>query len=169
MANTYQSDYTGAQHDTYATKSSLINLIYPIGSIYISMNETDPAILFGGTWERISGRFLLGCGGDGPGANNDVNTPQQLPAEQQMWFSDLHPGVTSGEYYHTLTAYEMPKHSHITKSTESAASNGAGWSMYAVNYYVNNDHALGTNEVGASMAHNNMPPYITVAIWQRIS
>ena len=31
------------------------------------MNETDPAILFGGTWERISGRFLLGCGGDGPG------------------------------------------------------------------------------------------------------
>jgi len=34
------------------------------------MNETDPGTLFGGTWERISGRFLIGCGSTGPGANN---------------------------------------------------------------------------------------------------
>ena len=173
MANTYQSTYTGAQHDTYATKSSLINLIYPIGSIYISMNETDPSILFGGTWERISGRFLLGCGGDGPGANNDTNTPQQLSEEQQVWFSDLHPGVTSGEYYHTLTTPEMPTHSHDSYgelpriNDDSVSGNKYGhttefsWWFKGVSTSV--------KPAGQSMAHNNMPPYITVAIWQRIS
>ena len=36
--------------------------IYPIGSIYISANSTNPHDLFGGTWEQLKDRFLLGCG-----------------------------------------------------------------------------------------------------------
>ena len=36
--------------------------IYPVGSIYMSVNATDPARLFGGTWERIKEKFLLGAG-----------------------------------------------------------------------------------------------------------
>lgn len=36
---------------------------YPVGAIYLSVNDTDPASLFGGTWERISqGQSLLGAG-----------------------------------------------------------------------------------------------------------
>lgn len=36
--------------------------IYPIGSIYISTSSTNPHDLFGGTWEQIKGRFLIGVG-----------------------------------------------------------------------------------------------------------
>lgn len=44
--------------------NSLIDRIYPVGSIYMSINETDPATLFGGTWERLAnGRCLIGGGG----------------------------------------------------------------------------------------------------------
>lgn len=40
----------------------IINIVYPVGSIYMSVNSTSPASLFGGTWERIKDRFLLASG-----------------------------------------------------------------------------------------------------------
>lgn len=39
-----------------------IDLIYPIGSIYMSLNGTPPNYLFGGVWQKIEGRFLLAQG-----------------------------------------------------------------------------------------------------------
>ena len=71
--------------------SDIIGKIYPVGSIYMSMSATNPATLFGvGTWARISqGRFLLGA---------DDSTYKA--------------GGTGGEATHTLTAEEMPAHSH---------------------------------------------------------
>ena len=37
--------------------------LYPVGSIYISTNDTEPKNIIGGTWERIKDTFLL-CAGD---------------------------------------------------------------------------------------------------------
>ena len=62
--------------------------IYPVGSIYMSVNATDPARLFGGTWERIKEKFLLGAG--------DTHTP----------------GSTGGEFEHKLTVPELASHYH---------------------------------------------------------
>ena len=39
-----------------------ISSVYPIGSIYMSVNPTDPSTLFGGSWEQIQDRFLLASG-----------------------------------------------------------------------------------------------------------
>ena len=61
--------------------------IYPIGSIYISANSTNPHDLFGGTWEQLRDRFLLGCG-----------TKEN--------------GAIGGEENHTLTVAESPSHNH---------------------------------------------------------
>lgn len=53
---------TGAPNDKYITKQDLIDIVYPVGSIYMSLNNVSPATLFGGTWTRISGRMLRGAG-----------------------------------------------------------------------------------------------------------
>ena len=44
-------------------RNDIGNIVYPVGSIYMSMNETNPSTLFGGTWERLAdGRCLIGGG-----------------------------------------------------------------------------------------------------------
>lgn len=198
MAN-YESTHTGAWHDNQLSIDELFDRIYPIGSIYISMNETDPGTLFGGTWERISGRFLLGCGGTGPGANNYTGFGS-LTTAQETLFSDLQPGSTGGEYFHTLSVAEMPAHNHAVfifnannQNFTAMRANGSGgwdtapsgarlpsghvaWQSASFKTAGSNYSGIGTGDfagntdiIGSTWGHNNMPPYLTVCMWQRIS
>lgn len=46
----------------YVNGKSLLDLTYPVGSVYMSVNSTNPANLFGGTWEQLKDRVLVGAG-----------------------------------------------------------------------------------------------------------
>ena len=72
--------------------------MHPIGSYYLSDESTSPASLFGGTWEQIKDRFLVGAG-------NSYSV-----------------GATGGEATHTLTTSEMPSHSHERGTMEIEGS-----------------------------------------------
>lgn len=127
--------------DTDATPWGRINFdrIYPVGSIYLSVADTDPAALFGGTWQRIRDVFLLAAG--------DAYAP----------------GSTGGEAKHTLTVEEMPGHRHETYRTMTGQS---GDNIY-VPSDSGTAHGVDTTAVGGSAPHNNMPPYLAVNVWQR--
>jgi microcystin-dependent protein len=107
--------------------------------------------IYGGTkWEKIEGRFLLG-------ANN------------------LYPiGSTGGEATHTLTVNEMPPHRHVTQGYHTLAPSSLGVDNNRVaqaNSFISGD-PLNTDPnmhlAGLGQAHNNMPPYKAVYIWERI-
>lgn len=89
--------------------SSIVNLIYPVGSIYLSVNETSPATLFGGTWEQLQDRFLIGAG-------NDYSLNGIGGATSQSYT----PAGSVGS--HTLTTSEIPSHNHTF--TGSAVNTG---------------------------------------------
>ena len=116
------------------------NLVYPVGSIYMSVNSASPEVLFGGTWERIQDTFLLAAG------------------------NSYAAGETGGEAAHTLTVDEMPSHSHdFIRSTGTVASganrssaNTGGTALAGV-----------IGNTGGDQPHNNMPPYLAVYMWQR--
>ena len=123
--------------------------LYPIGSIYISVNSANPNTLFGGTWEKIENRFLLGSG-------------------------DGHLlGSTGGEEEHTLTTNEMPKHRHgYNTYQEGYPSNYTGAGNYRtpvqrIPWSAEVTENTYSSETGSSQAHNNMPPYLVVNIWKR--
>ena len=79
--------------------------IYPIGSIHLSINETNPSTLFGiGEWELLKDRFLIGAG-------NKYNV-----------------GNKGGSTSHTLTINEMPSHTHIQNA--HAHTDGTFWKHY---------------------------------------
>lgn len=124
-------------------KNIIADMIYPVGSIYMSVNSTSPATLFGGTWEQIEDRFLLSAG--------DTYTA----------------GSTGGEATHTLTVNEMPSHNH------SAWLNGGGSiSGYGLDYtYTNECRSYDGSDIidnkGGGQAFNIMPPYLAVYVWKR--
>lgn len=151
MAN-YQSTHTGQEHDAYCTKSQLINLVYPVGSIYMSINSTSPQTLFGGTWQQISDTFLLAAG------------------------STYTAGSTGGEATHTLTTNEMPEHTHTHKVWVFNGSSFSGGNRYGFGYSAAGTLTSGASSgevqhynlnTGGSQAHNNMPPYLSVYMWKR--
>lgn len=140
------------------TGSITLNMVYPVGSIYMSINNANPSILFGGTWEQISGRFLIGVGS----CTDDNN---------ETW--EFVNGQAYGEYNHRLTVEEMPVHSHWTK--ENAPGLYAGWGTKSDNGWItsavnqDNGGTWETNTTGGDQTHNNMPPYLAVYMWKRIS
>jgi hypothetical protein len=141
---------------------TILDLIYPIGSIYISVNATNPSTLFGGTWEAISqGRCLMGAG---EVQNNNDNWCGIT--RQGDWTA--YAGNMGGEVTHTLTINEMPTHNHGTSGyfggdgQEHPLSWLSTTSGNAIGYnYMNNN--------GGGQAHNNMPPYLVVYMWKRVS
>ena len=130
--------------------TNTVNALIPaIGEIYISASDEDPSLRFGGTWERIKDTFLLASG--------------------EMY----NLGEVGGESTHTLTIDEIPSHAHMfnrhqlwrTESVpEAGTSDGYGVSNKTLTVYQDN-----TAFIGGGQAHNNMPPYMTVAIWKRIA
>ena len=129
------------------TVDQILGLVYPVGSIYMSINNVSPATLFGGKWVQIKGRFLLGA-------------------------SDVYKAnTTGGEATHALTTDEMPSHQHSIPYP-----NAAGPEEAAIGYPADSDinkswgaEMCKTKSAGGSAAHNNMPPYLVVYMWRRLS
>lgn len=163
-----ESNIKALQQNT--TPSKLVDLIYPIGSFYMSMNETDPSLLFGGTWVHVGGRFLLGAT---MSSDTGLDTYGYIKSSAGYWYHfnlageriNLNgTGVTWGEVNHTLTIDEMPSHVH-DGVRRAAIGNEGGLSMGTSSGSANTDYL--TNATGGGLAHNNMPPYFTVHMWYR--
>ena len=125
-------------------------MAHPIGSIYSSTASTSPADLFGGTWERIKGRFIWGI-------DDSENA-----------------GDTGGEATHKLTVDEMPSHNH-TITFLNGGDGGIATDGLTVQrgYYGNGDNLakipqnFEISNNGGNMPHNNMPPYYGAYVWRR--
>lgn len=124
---------------------------WPIGSIYMSVNSTSPANLFGGTWERISDTFLFAASSSYPA------------------------GSTGGEFTHKLTQSELPNYSLSVANGSNVIRSKTG--SYADAYVQTQSSGWGipnwesktvtVASGGSGAAHNNMPPYLSVWIWKR--
>lgn len=128
--------------------------VYPIGSVYMSLSDTNPTSLFGGTWEQIKGRFLVGCGSNGV----DLSTEA---------------GDVGGEANHTLTINEMPSHEHdiIYGANNKYVQLNTGSDQYKLTWTTDGEARYGAElkakAVGGNQPHNNLPPYLSVYMWKR--
>lgn len=176
--------------DTYQPLvDALLALIYPVGSIYMSVNDTNPATFLGGTWVRWGqGRVPVGVNEN----DSDFETPEK----------------EDGEKKHQLTTDEMPNHRHLGQYTKTrtytthaqtptdppsqAIEVYQGTREVEVQYNVVKDNVsttafytsgsgaisdifysekvtstYGVADNGGDIAHNNLQPYITCFMWKR--
>lgn len=137
-------------------KQVLLDFIYPVGTYVVIENSNfdtkeKMAAHYGGTWEKIEGRFILGAS------------------------STYSVGSTGGEATHTLTENEMPSHTHTmsagsTNSTNHEHSTANGANVIAMcPTKANLGHNPLSNAKGGNQPHNNMPPYRVAYIYKRIA
>lgn len=130
------------------TVDQILKLVHPVGSIYMSINNVSPATLFGGKWVQIEGRFLLGA-------------------------SDVYKAnTTGGEATHALTTDEMPEHRHSIYYPNAGGPYGDAALSYPEGSGTDKTweaEMCKTQSAGGSAAHNNMPPYLVVYMWRRLS
>ena len=108
------------RHDV-VVKSELLDMVYPVGSIYMSVASTSPATLFGGTWDRLKSRFLLGAEDTGDTTDDPYVAGNTGGAASQSYTpAGTNSGGSVGD--HTLTTDEMPSHDHTF--TGSAVTSG---------------------------------------------
>lgn len=156
----------------HANNLLILDNIYPVGSIYMNVNPTNPSTLFGGTWERISqGRCLMG---EGVVQSNNDNWCGKI--NQGDWTA--YAGNTGGEVYHLLTMKEMPTHSHglgngVGYMYVNGANSGVGTTGVSMDpgawWHESYKGSLFFETQGGNLMHNNMPPYLVVYIWKRVS
>lgn len=119
--------------------NTTLDSIYPIGSVYISLTDTNPGTYLKGTWEQFAqGRTLVGVGSGSDGSNTqtfDVND-------------------TGGEYKHMLTKKELSFIDYGALLQQNGSSIGV--------------HSHGPGESG-SVKMSLMQPYYTVYFWKRIA
>lgn len=144
----------------FYNKQEVFLAVHPVGSVFLSTDGTEPAELYGGTWEQIKDAFLLGAG-------------DTYAAES-----------TGGEEKHTLTESELP---NVTGSVDFQSNgNNQGIVSGVSGVFTMGQISLGAfrpnNKVseeniarqfrmsfGSNLPHNNMPPYYSVYIWRRVA
>lgn len=168
----------------------LIDIIYPIGSIYTSLNDVNPSLLFGGYWEKIQGQFLLASGteynvGETGGSEYTILTVNELPSHTHIQNSHTHtqaghshkPSTTSQNFLITDTNIKINETKKVFPNSGTSAyyvyttdyKNGIG-EVNATNSAtptINGQTATNQN-TGSGGTHSNMPPYLVVHMWKRM-
>ena len=147
----------------------IIDLIYPVGAIYMSVNTVNPSLLFGGEWEQIEDTFLLASGstysnGDTGGSadavvvkhNHTQNSHSHTPSSDRSFMT-----APSGSNWTELQGSNISGSGHHYVATSDTSN-------YNV-YVQGSGSTTATNkETGVDGTNKNMPPYLTVNVWKRI-
>ncbi len=169
------------------TWASVFDMIYPVGSIYMSVNNTDPGTLFGGTWAQIQDSFILAAGSTYAGGSTGGAATINLSHSHTVNSHNHSLPANTGS--HTLTVEEIPSHSHNyplldVGDTSTPKSDGVAWQRRTYWNYVNSSsvgggkghtHSIGGNtgdkspgtDSKLSSTQSILPPYLAVYVWKR--
>lgn len=133
-----------------AIYQALLNMVYPVGSIYMSVNSVSPASFLGGTWERIQDKFLLAAGSShGAGATGGSETAAL--SQHKHKYDNI--------YIEPATIQKSPNGEWVLVYDSSAS----GGELSAKSNGQTRNEGTGTDPI------STMPPYLAVYVWKRVS
>lgn len=144
-------------------KNDLLDMIYPVGSIYMSVENKSPATFLGGTWTALHDRILLGAGGSY--AVNATGGSRDATVVAHTHTASI---ASSGAHYHDTAA--------LATTGSTSGNLGEAFTKYGTTRdirvpYSGNDgthtHTPTIDSTGVSVSGANMPPYLGVYMWKR--
>ena len=136
-------------------KDRLMSKVYPVGSIYMSINEVSPSALFGGVWERIENAFLLAASKEHPAGEAGGAVTHSHGK------GDLVAAIgTSGGTPSRIGFMHDNTHKGQTATYSIGGQNGS----YKEGETINHNTAI----IGETGDSSSMPPYLSVYMWVRI-
>lgn len=157
----------------FKVEDANFNKIYPVGSIYMSVNSTNPSTLFGGEWEKIEDKFLLASGSNYNLGSTGGSADSVVVSHNHTQVGHTHEPSNTG--YNFLVsqgniAVNGTKRAFPRTSTDGyhfvfTDDDNVGISEYATTSSV----APTINSKGESGTGKNMPPYLAVNVWVRIA
>ena len=140
-----QADITALQNADNVLSAQIngvIDKIYPIGSIYMSMNNTNPQTFLGGTWEQIKDCFMWATGD-----TTEMLVRKYIPSGAKYYFTA---GSRGGEFYTSLAEQEMPSHTH----TQNSHNHTQGYHMHFLLGGKTNTNAWSANVLSLKNSNN---------------
>lgn len=168
----------------------LLDLVYPIGSIYISANNVNPSEFLGGTWEQITDKFLLAAGSTytaGSTGGSATKTIEKANLPNYTLYSASHTHTFTGSASSFSGSGNLKRGDYTVVAAD--ANGGSTWryilkgatglSTYTDYYSISvsgSVTAKGTNSGttitvssgGSGTAMDIMPPYEVVYAWKRV-
>lgn len=160
-------DTTLSYGDIYFGKNTIFDLIYPVGSIYMSVSSTDPGTLFGGTWERWGqGRVPVGVSDtdDDFGAGKTGGSKAaSLPYHSHGMFSGSRgPSGVDGFVGGDASSLQP-------QNPSGSGADGFLFTISRTDSRYNSAYTAETASAGsANTSKSNLQPYITCYMWKRI-
>lgn len=127
-------------------RKEIRDLIYPVGSVYLSVINVNPSTLFGGTWEKIYGGYLYGAG-----QKIDKTT-------YEGW----------GTQSHTLTTDEIPSHNHESQGWAEVTDGSGSYKVFGA-VSGGSSSGVGTKNTGGGLGHTHNIATMDVFVWKRIA
>ena len=155
-------------------KSYLLDYVYPVGSIYMSVNSTSPQTFLGGTWTRLTDTFLLAAGST-YAADDGTHTTATGGAASVSYTP------AGSATSHALTVGELPAHYHAMRYATASGSLTGGYDWVTTGkatWSGATEISTGMKGAGSGRGHTHgfsgtkatiktMPPYLTVYVWKR--
>ena len=139
----------------------LVDLVYPVGSLYMSTNSTNPSTLFGGTWQPYAqGRCLIGAGEGDDGTTSMSFAPDSTGGKYKV---DL------THYHHSPVGYDN-NHFYMGRLRDNSFDYDDPSSANGYSFSGGTSAMSSTKHFGTSDALNEISlitPYTTVYIWRR--
>ena len=180
-------DPSGTPITKKSTVANILALVWPVGSVFLSVVSTNPATLLGfGTWSAIgAGRVLVGQDtGDTDfdvleetgGAKTVTLATAEIPAHTHTQDAHNH---TQDSHNHTQDAHS---HTQASTTTSTGSTSNRLGTTDTTSTAVNTGNATATNQAatatnqaatatnqstGGGGAHTNVQPYFVVAMWKR--